>query len=140
MIPCVLAGGNSPISAIHGLAIDNLVSARVVTATKRGLVSVSEQENFDLFWVLKGAGPFFGIVTGIVLKIHPLRSLGRDDGKLWSWTFIFDLTQIDDFVKALDMIASDTETVSSGIGAIMAPPPHFRVSQFPHQGEFKERC
>jgi len=125
VIPCVLAGGNSPISAIHGLAIDNLVSARIVTATN-GLVTASEQENLDLFWALKGAGQFFGVVTEIILKIYPLNSLGRDDGKLWSWTFIFDLSQINDFVKALDAVASDTKTASSGIGLIMAPPPHFK--------------
>src|SRR3546814_4777851 len=48
-----LSGGIGWLRARHGLSVDNLVAADVVTADG-GLVRASDDENPDLLWALKG--------------------------------------------------------------------------------------
>jgi len=62
-----LGGGFGWISRKHGLSVDNLISAEVVTASGK-LVTVSENENQDLFWGIRGGGGNFGIVTSFEFK------------------------------------------------------------------------
>lgn len=57
-----LGGGFGWISRKHGLSIDNLIAADVVTASG-DLVHCSRTENDDLFWGIRGGGGNFGIVT-----------------------------------------------------------------------------
>jgi len=57
-----LGGGLGWISRKHGLSVDNLISADVVTA-EGNLVKASKDENIDLFWAIRGGGGNFGIVT-----------------------------------------------------------------------------
>lgn len=70
-----LGGGIGRSHGIHGMIIDALVSARVVTADGQ-IVEASETTNPDLFWGLRGAGQNFGIVTSATYKLHPLRNNG----------------------------------------------------------------
>jgi len=62
-----LGGGFGWISRKHGLAIDNLVSAEVVTADGK-IVTASADENPDLFYGIRGGGGNFGIVTSFEFK------------------------------------------------------------------------
>jgi FAD/FMN-containing dehydrogenase len=66
-----LGGGIGHLMRKFGLSIDSLRSCDVVTADGEFLV-VSEQENPDLFWGLRGGGGNFGIVTSFEFELHPL--------------------------------------------------------------------
>src|SRR5262245_43254213 len=66
-----LGGGMGRLQRKLGLTIDNLLSVDLVTADGR-LVRASEDENPDLFWGLRGAGPNFGIATSFEFGLHPV--------------------------------------------------------------------
>lgn len=66
-----LAGGIGWLRSRHGLCIDNLVSAELVTADGQ-LRTASASENPDLFWALRGGGGNFGVVVSFEFALHPV--------------------------------------------------------------------
>ncbi|MGI5157888.1 FAD-binding oxidoreductase [Microbispora sp. CA-102843] len=54
----------------HGLALDNMVAAEVVTADGE-VVRAGAEENAELFWAIRGGGGNFGIVTAFEFAAHP---------------------------------------------------------------------
>ena len=64
-----LGGGWGHMHAKHGLALDNVVSADVVTADGR-LLTANADENPDLFWGLRGGSGNFGIVTSLEYRLY----------------------------------------------------------------------
>ena len=65
-----LAGGIGWKVRKHGLALDQLVAAEVVTATG-DLVPASAEQEADLFWAIRGGGGNFGIVASFTFAAHP---------------------------------------------------------------------
>ena len=64
-----LGGGFGWLTRKYGMTVDNLVSVDAVTAEGKR-IRVSENENADLFWAIRGGGGNFGIVTQFEFKLH----------------------------------------------------------------------
>ncbi|KAF2182160.1 FAD/FMN-containing isoamyl alcohol oxidase-like protein MreA [Zopfia rhizophila CBS 207.26] len=67
----IQGGGHGPLTTIHGMGADNVLSFDAITA-KGEYVTANVAENSDLFWALKGGGPStFAVVTSITVKTFP---------------------------------------------------------------------
>ena len=66
-----LAGGIGFLVRKHGLTIDNLLAAEIVTADGR-LRRVDAETEPELFWALRGGGGNFGVVTRLKYRLHPV--------------------------------------------------------------------
>lgn len=68
------AGGIGWMVRKHGLTIDNLLAAEVVTAAG-DVVRTSATENTDLFWAIRGGAGNFGVVTAFEFQAHPVSTV-----------------------------------------------------------------
>ena len=66
-----LGGGIGYLSRKHGLTIDSLLGAEVVTAAGE-IVDVSDASHPELFWAIRGGGGNFGVVTRFHYRLHPV--------------------------------------------------------------------
>ena len=64
-----LAGGVGFLTRKHGLTIDHLLAADVVTADGE-LLRVDAENHPDLFWALRGGGGNFGVATRLQFRLH----------------------------------------------------------------------
>jgi FAD/FMN-containing dehydrogenase len=69
-----LGGGVGFLVRRHGLTIDNLLAAEVVTADGR-VLQVDAESHPDLFWAIRGGGGNFGVATRFRYRLHELPSI-----------------------------------------------------------------
>jgi FAD/FMN-containing dehydrogenase len=69
-----VGGGVGYLVRKHGLTIDNLLAADVVTADGE-LVRADAAHHPDLFWAIRGGGGNFGVVTRFQYQLHDLPSV-----------------------------------------------------------------
>jgi FAD/FMN-containing dehydrogenase len=110
-----LGGGIGYLTRGHGLSCDNLVSADVVTADGRLLV-VSERENADLFWALRGGGGNFGVVTSFEFALHPV-------SEIYGGPMFFELDAAGDLLRWYREFIADAPEQFGGFPAFQTAPP-----------------
>jgi FAD/FMN-containing dehydrogenase len=69
-----LGGGVGFLVRKHGLTIDNLLAAEVVTADGQ-LLRVDTETHPDLFWAIRGGGGNFGVATRFQFRLHGLDTI-----------------------------------------------------------------
>src|SRR5215207_3593858 len=69
-----LAGGIGLLVRKHGMTIDDLLAAEIVTADGEHL-RVDADHHADLFWALRGGGGNFGVVTRLQFRLHEVDTI-----------------------------------------------------------------
>ena len=108
-----LGGGIGHLARRCGLAIDNLVSADLVTADG-DLLTCDDDHNTELFWALRGGGGNFGVVTSFEYRLHPVADV------LSGPTF-YPLDG-DVMRRYRELIADAPEELGAVLGITLAPP------------------
>jgi FAD/FMN-containing dehydrogenase len=67
-------GGVGYLVRKHGLTIDNLLAAEIVTADGQ-LLRVDAERHPDLFWALRGGGGNFGVATRLQFGLHQVATI-----------------------------------------------------------------
>jgi FAD/FMN-containing dehydrogenase len=108
-----LAGGIGFLVRKHGLTIDDLLAAEIVTADGR-LQRVDAQTEPDLFWALRGGGGNFGVVTRLKYRLHPVDTV-------FGGLLVLPATPevIAGFVAAAEASADELSTIAA---VVIAPP------------------
>jgi FAD/FMN-containing dehydrogenase len=66
-----LGGGIGYLVRKHGMTIDSLLAAEIVTADG-DVVSADDENHADLFWAIRGGGGNFGVATRFHYQLHPV--------------------------------------------------------------------
>ena len=69
-----LGGGIGYLSRSHGLTIDSLLAAELVTADGQ-TVRTDADTHPELFWAVRGGGGNFGVATRLHFQLHPLNGV-----------------------------------------------------------------
>ena len=115
-----LGGGLGWLMAKHGLAMDNLLSAEVVTASG-DIVRASKDENADLFWGLQGGGGNFGAVSWLEYRLHPL-------GTVTSGLIAYPFDRARDVLKFFREITSGLPDELTIFGALLHAPDGVQIA------------
>jgi FAD/FMN-containing dehydrogenase len=114
-----LGGGMGWLTRKHGLSIDNLISAEVVTADGE-VCRAAADDHPDLFWAIRGGGGNFGVVTRFEFALHPVGPMVEFG------MFFFGLNQGADVLRlARDLMADLPPELNLVIGSLNAPPAPF---------------
>jgi hypothetical protein len=111
-----LGGGIGWLMRKHGLTVDNLVAADVVTADGERL-RASAEEHPDLFWALRGGGGNFGVVTAFEFRLHSVGPTVLAGPILWDAT---DAGEVLRFYR--DFIRDAPDDVGTVVRFGTAPP------------------
>jgi len=94
-----LGGGVGYLVRKHGLTIDNLLAAEIVTADGKVRISDADHEP-DLFWAIRGGGGNFGVATRFRFRLH----------------------EVDGVVGGILVLPATAETIAGFIAAAEAAP------------------
>ncbi|KAN0014467.1 hypothetical protein ACTFIU_000785 [Dictyostelium citrinum] len=64
-------GGLGHLTKLYGLSCDNIVECKIITADGKSRIC-NEHSNSDLFWAVRGAGGFVGVVVSFTFKCYSI--------------------------------------------------------------------
>jgi len=109
-----LGGGFGLLCRKFGLAIDNLISADIVTSDGK-LRTVSATQEPDLFWAIRGGGGNFGIVTSFEYQLHEV-------GPMLAGLIAYPLPQATQVLRGLHEVMSSAPDELMVTGALLTTP------------------
>lgn len=114
-----LGGGLGHIMRKHGLTVDNLLAADVVTADG-DLVHADADTEPELFWGLRGGGGNFGIATSFTFQLHPVGPI------IYGGPLFWPVDHAPTVLGALDEFAPGApDELGITVGVMPAPPAPF---------------
>ena len=119
-----LGGGIGFLVRRHGLTIDDVLAAEVVTADGE-IVRADAEQHPDLFWALRGGGGNFGVVTRFQYRLHPVDTIVG--GVL---TLPATPQLITRFLAEADAAPDDLSAI---LNIMVAPPPPFMPAELEGQ-------
>jgi len=122
-----LTGGMGWLTRKSGLALDNVVSAEVVTADGQ-VLRASPDDNPDLFWAIRGGGGNFGVVTTFEFQLQPVGPMVQFGLFFWPLESGADVLRL-----AKDLFADLPRDLNIIIAGVNAPPAPFVPEQHRHQ-------
>jgi FAD/FMN-containing dehydrogenase len=109
-----LGGGFGVLCRKFGLAVDNLISADIVTADGK-LRTVSATQEPDLFWAIRGGGGNFGIVTSFEYQLHQV-------GPMLAGLIAYPLPQALQVLRGLHEVMSSAPDELMVTGVLLTTP------------------
>jgi FAD/FMN-containing dehydrogenase len=108
-----LGGGVGYLGRLHGLTIDNVLAAEIVTADGQ-LRRVDAEHEPDLFWAIRGGGGNFGVVTRFQYRL-------ADVSQFTGGMLVLPATPevVEGFVAAAEAAPDELSTIAN----IMSAPP-----------------
>ena len=96
-------------------------------AANGSIIAVSETENSDLLYAIRGAGQYFGVVISLTIKTYSLSEVfGNNDGKFWSGRFVFPIDRVKAVAEAMQHTVNNGNYCAGGLIMLAAPPPAFK--------------
>jgi FAD/FMN-containing dehydrogenase len=108
-----LGGGVGFLVRKHGLTVDNLFAADIVTADGEVLI-VDAESHPDLFWAIRGGGGNFGVVSQFRYRLQPVDTIVG--GMLF-------LPATSEVIEGFMELAADAPVELSTIANVMTAPP-----------------
>lgn len=116
-----LGGGVGHLSRKYGLTIDNLLEADMVLADG-SFVTVSANQNEDLFWAIRGGGGNFGVVTSFKFQAHKLKAV-------FGGPTLWPIEKAEEIVKWYDdFITNAPDELNGFLATLIIPGPPFPES------------
>jgi len=116
-----LGGGVGYLIRKHGLTIDDLLGAEIVTADG-GLLRADAEHHPDLFWAIRGGGGNFGVATRFHYRLHPV---GTVTGGMLVLPATADV--VAGFVAAAEAAPEELSTIAT---VMTAPPLPFLPEEY----------
>ena len=110
-----LGGGIGYLARALGLALDNLLSADVVTGDGTFHVA-SDEDDADLFWAIRGGGGNFGVVTSFEFRLSPVKDI-------YGGPMFFELDKAGDLFRFYREFIADAPEPFGGFPAYQIAPP-----------------
>ncbi len=124
-----LGGGVGFLVRKHGLTIDDVLAAEIVTADGE-LVYVDAESHPNLFWAIRGGGGNFGVVTSFLIRGNPVSTV-------YAGPMFWELDQAEEILRWYREFSPQAPEDMYGFFTFLTVPP---APPFPEHLHGKKMC